>query len=78
MREERVRREFEKRESRRAVGANVFGRKLTIAQAQRSHLDAAMLARPVDVDNLDDMQAADGSFYFQADYSAVDGPDPVQ
>jgi hypothetical protein len=77
MRELRILREVQRRQGRASQGLNP--RSLS---DQALHLAAAgneleILSLPEDVGSLAEVQQADGSFYFQLDYSSLDGTDPL-
>jgi hypothetical protein len=71
-------REAARRESRRAVGANVYLSRTHVAQVQESGLEPQLIQLPVDVSGLVQTQdPTTSAFVFMLDHSALGGPDPL-
>ena len=78
MRGQRINREVIERLVRRAVGFDLRAHRLTALGVGLQGREASHLALPEEVDTLTDVQTADGAFIFMADYSTIDGSDPIQ
>ena len=77
MRDQSVNRKLADRMARAAGGRHASQPVTQRGQAQLGLSEPDLLALPQDISQLQNVQAADGSFYFMAGLSDIGGSDPV-
>lgn len=77
MRELRILRETQRRQSRASQGLNPRTQADQALHVAAAAHELEILSLPEDVSALTDAQQADGSFFFMLGFSALGGPDPL-
>jgi hypothetical protein len=62
----------------RAVGQDTQPPRVTQGMMRWTGMEADMFRWPVDIEASRSIQDPDGTFHFMADFSAVDGGEPIQ
>lgn len=68
---------WERRSAGQAVGRSADQPRFTVGQSRTDGLDFDVFTMPVDAADYEPIQAADGSFFFMAGFSAAGGSDPL-